>query len=601
MRSNPRPEGRIGRGMPWLRRRFIWKIGFAAVVAIGLYVFFRGGEEVYSTGTTFTARRGNLTISVLEGGSIEALESQTIKSEVKGQTKILTIVEEGYLVTEQDVAEGKVLVTLDNSQLLERKTQQEIQYQSALAAYTDAREQYEIQVKQNESDVRAAQLEAKFARMDFEKYLGAEAAREMLTELGLDVIPELTLPLEVAALEPPPEESGPDNPGAEPDPEPGGSNPIAIESVAMVSSSPIDFTEYAKPERLGDGEAQERLRKLRGDRFLAEEELALAETNFVGTQRLYEKNFVTQQEVERERMTVERNKNSAQASRIAEELFIKYEFPKQAEKLLSDYQEALRKLERTRKQATSKLAQAQAKLRSTEATYQLQENQLKELLELIEKCTIRAERTGLVVYGGSGEPWRYPERIQEGATVHERQEIITIPDMTKMGVNVKVHESAVKKVQKGQRATIKLDAYPDQQLTGEVIKVSPLPDSTRRWMNPDLKVYATMISVEGTHDWLKPGMSAQVEIRVQECQGVLYVPMQAVSGSNGERVVHVVVGSGTPQRRVVQTGQSNDEFIEIISGLEEGDVVLLRAPKQLEESKPEQEPEPIPAVPEETA
>jgi hypothetical protein len=70
---------------------------------------------------------------VTEGGSVEALESQTIKSQIKGQTKILTIVDEGDLVTEDDVKNKKVLVTLDDSDLIEKLTQEEFEYQSALA------------------------------------------------------------------------------------------------------------------------------------------------------------------------------------------------------------------------------------------------------------------------------------------------------------------------------------------------------------------------------------------------------------------------------------------------------------------------------------
>ena len=103
-------------------------------------------------------------------------------------------------------------------------------------------------------------------------------------------------------------------------------------------------------------------------------------------------------------MKVRRSANTAEASRIAEELFIKYEFPKEAEKLLSDYQEAIRRLVRVRKEAVSNLAQAEARMKSAEAKYLLQAARRQELIEQLEKCTIRAERSGLVVYAGSNEP-----------------------------------------------------------------------------------------------------------------------------------------------------------------------------------------------------
>jgi HlyD family secretion protein len=162
-----------GAKKPWnrfIRKGLWWKatLLLLAVFALTWWLWPDSGRQM-SEGTTFAARKGNLRISVLEGGSIEALESQVIKSEIRGQTKILGIVEEGYMVTEEDVANQKILLTLDSADLEEKSTQQEIEYQSAAAGYTEAKEQYEIQIKQNESDIKSSELQVKFARMDFEK------------------------------------------------------------------------------------------------------------------------------------------------------------------------------------------------------------------------------------------------------------------------------------------------------------------------------------------------------------------------------------------------------------------------------------------------
>ena len=125
---------------------------------------------------------------------------------------------------------------------------------------------------------------------------------------------------------------------------------------------------------------------------------------------------------------------------------------------------------------------------------------------------IRATKAGLVVYGGARDDMNFyggEERIREGATVHERQAIITIPDMTRMTVNVKIHESYITKVRKGQKAHIIVDAFPDKVLTWEVTKVGVLPDSQNRWMNPDLKVSLTSITIDGTQDWRMAGHEFQ--------------------------------------------------------------------------------------------
>jgi RND family efflux transporter MFP subunit len=244
----------------------------------------------------------------------------------------------------------------------------------------------------------------------------------------------------------------------------------------------------------------------------------------------------------------------------------------------------VRELDKTRRLAISKLAQARAKLKSAQGQHEVQRRQKKDLDEQLAKCTIRAQKSGLVVYGGNRDDMVYyggEERIREGATVRERQAIITIPDTTRMSVNVKIHESYIKKVKKGQKGRITVDAFPDEVLTGEVTKVGVLPDSQNRWMNPDLKVYLTTIAIDGTHDWVKPGMSSKVEILVNRLDDVVYVPVQAVSPTNGKQVCYVARGFAS-ERREVEIGQFNDEFIEVKSGLKEGERVLLRQPVSTE-------------------
>lgn len=621
--SNREPDT----GRKRLRRlfgpRMLMKVGVPMLVVIGGWEWYAGSGEETFTGATFEARRGPLIIQVVDGGSVSALEQQEVKSEVEGTTKILSIVEEGYSVTQEDIDNRKVLVELDSKELRERQVAQELEYQNALAAFTEAKEEYQIQVNQNVSDIMASELAVKFARMDFQKYMGATAGDKILD--GIKLVEDIDVPLpssnlellewddeaknlegdkqaeddskegvssdsaegSKAAEEKPAEKSGdvaaaPTEPPAEPviDPE-ALSTAAQVMAQAPRQETGIDFADYANIDKLGDGEAGQRLRKLEDDFVLSKKELGLSKSQFEGTQRLAQREFVTKNDLEVEQLKVEGKEIALKTAETSKELFIKYEFPKMAEKLLSDYLEATRKLKRAQKLAISKLAQSEAKLRSTEARYTLQARKRMEIAEQIAKCVIRAERTGLVVYGG-GDDWRGEDRIEEGATIRERQKIITIPDMSRMSVELKVHESAIKKIEKGQKARIRFEVFPDEVLEGEVVKLAVLPDSQNRWMNPDIKVYETVVGIKGVHPWLKPGMTAQVEILVKELPEVVYVPIQAVVPNNGERVCYVS-RLGGPQRCAVETGEANDEFIEIRKGISEGDEVLLRAPVLSEE------------------
>jgi multidrug efflux pump subunit AcrA (membrane-fusion protein) len=688
----------------------------AALIAYGIL----GGGADMGALATFEARRGDLDITVVEGGTVEALESQEIRCEVATGyqgTKILKIIEEGYFVTDEDVKNGLVLVELDSSDLRDKLLTQEIQFQSTLAALTEARQSFDIQLNQSKLDIKTADQAARFAYMDFAKFVGDKLAAEIVERLGMreqtnaDMIDLSKLEgalkplLSIADISTTNSETtmsasgaegngaggqrfegrgnngetgstgsggvgvggerqgengaggaggarrfGPRQSGQRPErfgqqgteakqfaARPGGRPSAAdqrgafdgeaargrnnqpaggfaaadtsarlpdsislldsdaghAKTLSVLSTIPeelfavvgalektqvIDFSQYAKPELLGDGSAKQQLRKLLDELQLAQAQLSLQETKLQGTERLFKKGFISKTELEGEQMTYTNNMLRVATAQTELDLFIKYEFPKQAEELLSKYDQALRALERTKKEAVSKIAQALAKLRAAESRYKIEAQQRQELIDKIDKCVIKAKKSGLVVYANdSSRFFGSNEQIREGATVRERQTILTIPDMKSMAVRVKIHESYIKRIKKGLKAKVQVDAFPEDVLNGEVTKVSVIPDSGSRWMNPDLKIYPTVVSITDEREWLKPGMSAKVEIMVNRLTNVVYIPLQAVTVVGGKQVCYVL-GALKPEMRIIEVGDFNDEFIEVKSGIKEGEKVLLMPP-----------------------
>ncbi len=539
-------------------RRWRWLVALLVLAGLATWFWGRSPRDAVDAGATFTARRGPLDITVLEGGSIQALQSQEVRCEVKGyqKTKILKIVEEGYLVTDSDITNGKVLVHLDSSEIQKDIVEQEIRFESAAAALTEAQQGYDIQLNQNLSDVEAAEQKARFARLDLDKLLGVEVSTPILEKLNLN---RILSPLQ-------------------------GTNSISAVSTdkLSVAAAPaerpelVNFQAFARLEALGDGEAKQKLRKFMDDHLVAQKELEQAQVTIEGTRRLFTKGFVTRNDLQRDEIAFENSRLKVQTAATARDLYLNYEFIKNGEETLSKYLEALRELNRARKASVSKLAQANAKKKSAEAQYNVQVRQRKELAEQLGKCLIKATKSGLVVYGGGDDDyWNNEGRVREGATVRERQTIITIPNMEHMLVKVSIHESYIKKVKKDQKVRITVDAFPDKELTGKVQKVGVLPDSQNRWLNPDLKVYQTTIHVDGTQDWIKPGMTAKAQILVQHLDDVLQVPVQAIVPLDNRQTVTVVTAKGN-ETRDVEVGEFSDEFIQIVKGLNVGEKVLLR-------------------------
>ena len=658
-----------------------------SLFAVFLLLFsFNGGSPNVESTITFEARQGDLEITVLEGGALEALQSQEIRSRIKGRegVKILNIVEEGYQVSPEDVDAGLILVELDKAQLIDQQLNQEIAVETAEATYIERKAEYEIQLNENVTALNDRRQDMRFTRLDFEKFLGGNIVSEIIAQLEIEErvakaeaadLAALAKPLSSGLedveveLEPRPtfdpfdldsmppgmrermEEMMADNGGQLPAevleniqrfsqggfPSTFGGGPrgqgdfgrgrgqrqvraetqparvedgiptsreaprltleplipegLDIEVTLLMDNSymairdTLDFTQYADIEQLEDGEAKQQLRNLLDELQVSQEEYFLAQDRIEGQRRLEARGFITPTELEAEELNLSKARNRQAQKETALSLYIQYTFPKDAEQKLSEYENAIMSYQRQLKENIAEQAQEEARFSSAERKFNLERVKLADINEQLDFATIRAELPGMVVYGAADQnQMRYrgssnQEAIQEGATVRERQAILTIPDMREMAVKTNIHESAVQRVAVGQAVRVGIDAFPDEELTGVVTKVAVVADSANSFMNPDLKVYPTTIKIEGTYDWLRPGMSAEVEILVAKLEDVIYVPLQAVTYWDDKRVVYVD-NFGNPEQREVEVGTFSDSFIEITAGLRAGDEVLLLPPQQ---------------------
>jgi len=130
---------------------------------------------------------------------------------------------------------------------------------------------------------------------------------------------------------------------------------------------------------------------------------------------------------------------------------------------------------------------------------------------------------------------------------------------------------------RGMPASVRVDASPEKPLRGHVRTVATVASSSD-FMTSDVKVYQTVVSIDDEPVGLKPGMSAEVTIHVDNTlENVLAVPVQAVIGgaeSGRTRKVFVMTPDG-PAEREVQLGLSNEKMAEVKSGLQAGDQVVV--------------------------
>lgn len=163
--------------------------------------------------------------------------------------------------------------------------------------------------------------------------------------------------------------------------------------------------------------------------------------------------------------------------------------------------------------------------------------------------------------------------------------IADIADMRTVHIEAGVDEIDIGKIDLGQAATVRAEAYLEESYEGEVVRIAP---ESREEQN--VTVFDVVVRVDNTNGLLKSGMNAIVEIVLFEQDDVMAIPLTALRGeATGasppeEGVATVLVRDGDEYRpRAIRTGRTDHRVIEVLEGLEEGDVLGIPMVSRLKE------------------
>ena len=285
-------------------------------------------------------------------------------------------------------------------------------------------------------------------------------------------------------------------------------------SLMIQSQNTFETSEMARTEYL-EGTFQQEEQTLESEVFVAEENLRRAQQYLKYSQRLAAKGYVTDLQLEGDRFAVEKAINELEAAKTKLRVLREYTKPK----MLKDMDAAIKS--------------AEALYESNASSYQLELTKLRDIEEQIAKCTILATQAGQVVYANRPSNRSQSEFIVEpGALVRERQAIVRLPDPSAMQVKADINESRITLVKVGMPVSIRLDAFGDESLSGDVTKVNeyPEPDS---WFSSQVKQYATIIKIHDPPSQIRPGLTAEVKILIDQLEDVLRIPVQAVHEHGG--------------------------------------------------------------------
>jgi len=148
---------------------------------------------------------------------------------------------------------------------------------------------------------------------------------------------------------------------------------------------------------------------------------------------------------------------------------------------------------------------------------------------------------------------------------------VTITDLSKIHIEADIDEIDIGKIKEGQKVTILLDAYPDEELIGSIYYISQVGDESTGAITYEIK-----FDIEDDKGLkIRTLMSATIDIEIEGRNNVLILPNSAITEKDNKKFVTLVVGEERKEVEI-KTGFSDGEKTEIISGLKEGDKVIIK-------------------------
>ena len=216
------------------------------------------------------------------------------------------------------------------------------------------------------------------------------------------------------------------------------------------------------------------------------------------------------------------------------------------------------------------------KVKAAQAQWNEDKRRLEFLNQVAEDFVIKAPESGMLIYK---RDWRGNKITQGGRVAGWDPTVATLPDLSTMISKTYINEVDINTVTAGQKVEIGLDAFPEKSLNGIVLDVANMGQQRP---NSDSKVFEVLVEIYESDTTLRPGMSTSNKIIAQVIENTLFLPVEAIH-SQGDSLTYVYLKRGSKLlKKEVRLGISNSDEVIVLSGLSEGESVLLSDPEGLQ-------------------
>lgn len=204
------------------------------------------------------------------------------------------------------------------------------------------------------------------------------------------------------------------------------------------------------------------------------------------------------------------------------------------------------------------------------------EERLEEAYGTIDKLSVIAPAPGIAIISRN---WSTNSKFQMGDQCWSSQQIIQLPDLSKLKAKVNINETDISHITKGLKVQVRPDAFSDSTFTGYVATVANLAQNKDN--KSKIKVFPVEIVINEYNKNLLPGLTVSCRIIVDEIENVIFIPLEALHVQGDKSYVFKKTVGGY-EKVEVQTGPANSDYIIIESGLDKDDMVALIDPTTLE-------------------
>jgi HlyD family secretion protein len=495
-----------------------WAVGFAILcgvitVPVWAWSFFSNANGNQSQFLVYTVAKSDLPIVVTERGN---LESQ-VRTEIRCEVENSSVDRGGNFGTQiifivpngSAVKKGDLLVELDSAAIREKLDRQTLDFQRAVSMGIQANAKYENQITQNATTQAEAKLKLELAKLQLEMYQDPKS----------------------------------------------GEHKLAVDEIDRTIDEARNLFDEAKAA------------------------LALQKTERTGIETLFKLGYRGRTDLEQstfkllqaeDKLASAVNRlSTSEAARQQLETYIKRMKEMTLHGDVATFDRGLKQVEIDN---GSKLQQALAAKQEAEAGETKERERLEKLKTQLVKCKIYAPHDGMAVYARE-DRYSNDTEISEGISVRERQQILSLPDLSQMQVKTRIHEAVLDQVIIGLPVTVKIDAFPDRTYTGIVEEVAVVP-TYNGWGGSGVKTYDCVIRIPDKVENLKPGMTAVTDIHIDRIRNILSIPVTAVVQVDKDNWCYVENSAGVEKKKI-QLGRSNDKWVHVTSGVALNDRVVL--------------------------